>query len=137
MRARVPSGIQGLDELIGGGFEKGKTYLVTGETGTGKTIFSLQFLLHGISLGEPGIYATMDQRPEHIIEDAGSLGWDVEKCIETEEFIFLDATPQYKGKPTFNLHSFFSELKTYAQLFLGLSQLLARVGGFEHPTSVS
>jgi len=120
LRARVPTGIHGLDGLIGGGFEKGKAYLVTGETGTGKTIFSLQFLLHGISLGEPGIYATMDQKPDHIIEDAASLGWDIERYINSEEFIFLDATPQVKSKSdSFSYMSFFSELKSYTRVLGG------------------
>ena len=120
MRPRVPTGIRGLDELIGGGFEKGKAYLVTGETGTGKTIFSLQFLLHGISQGEPGIYATMDQNPQHIIEDGASLGWDIEKYIDSEEFIFLDATPQLKSEDSsFNYGSFFSELNTYTRILGG------------------
>lgn len=120
LRPRVPTGIHGLDELIGGGFEKGKAYLVTGETGTGKTIFSLQFLINGISQGEPGIYATMDQNPEHIIEDAASLGWDIEKYIDSEEFIFLDATPQLKSEDSsFNYSSFFSELNTYTRILGG------------------
>lgn len=120
MRFRVPTGIHGLDDLIDGGFEKGKTYLITGETGTGKTIFSLQYLLHGISLGEPGVYATMDQNPEHIIEDAESLGWYLDEPIETEEFIFLDATPQMKVEDsTFNYNSFFSELNSYIKVLGG------------------
>ena len=120
LRPRVPTGIPGLDGLIGGGFEKGKAYLVTGETGTGKTIFSLQFLLHGISQGEPGIYITMDQKSEHIIEDAASLGWDIEKLIDSEEFIFLDATPQMKSKnDSFSYSAFFSELKSYTRVLGG------------------
>jgi len=120
VRFRVPTGIHGLDELIGGGFEKGKAYLVTGETGTGKTIFSLQYLLHGISLGEPGVYATMDQNPRHIVEDAASLGWDLEELVDTEELIFLDATPQMKVEDgTFNYNSFFSELNSYIKVLGG------------------
>jgi circadian clock protein KaiC len=120
MRPRVSTGITGLDDLIGGGFERGKAYLVTGETGTGKTIFSLQFLLHGISEGEPGIYATMDQKPDHIVEDGASLGWNIEEHLDSEEFIFLDATPYKKGENTaFSLNSFSSELKTYTSVLGG------------------
>lgn len=120
MRSRVPTGIHGLDELIDGGFEQGKAYLVTGETGTGKTIFSLQYLLHGISLGEPAVYATMDQNPEHIIEDAESLGWNLNKHIDSEKFIFLDATPKIKVEDgTFDSNSFFSELKSYLSVLGG------------------
>ena len=120
LRPRVSTGVKGLDELIGGGFEKGKAYLVTGETGTGKTVFSLQFLLDGISKGEPGIYATMDQTPDHIIEDAASFGWDVEEHVQEKEFIFLDATRPGKGEDSsFIRQSFFSELKTYTHEYEG------------------
>ena len=49
---RVSSGIEGLDPLIGGGFIKGRSYLISGEPGTGKTLFSLQYILNGIKKGE-------------------------------------------------------------------------------------
>jgi circadian clock protein KaiC len=51
---RVPTGILGLDSLIEGGFPKGRSILVTGEPGTGKTIFSLQFLVEGLARGGKG-----------------------------------------------------------------------------------
>ncbi|MEM2286398.1 MAG: ATPase domain-containing protein, partial [Thermoproteota archaeon] len=47
---RTPTGITGLDRIIDGGLIRGKTYLVAGETGTGKTIFSLRFILKGIEI---------------------------------------------------------------------------------------
>ncbi len=49
---RVTTGIKGLDPLIEGGFPKGRSILVTGEPGTGKTIFALQFLAEGLARGE-------------------------------------------------------------------------------------
>jgi circadian clock protein KaiC len=120
VRPRVTSGIHGLDELIGGGFEKGKTYLISGETGTCKTIFSLQFLIHGILQGEPGIYVTIDQNSEHIIEDAQSLEWDLARYIDVEDFIFLDAAPQFKSEQNdFSFQEFFSELKSYVDTLEG------------------
>ncbi|UCH56625.1 MAG: recombinase RecA [Candidatus Bathyarchaeota archaeon] len=120
LRPRVTSGIHGLDELIGGGFEKGKTYLVSGETGTCKTIFSLQLLLYGILQGEPGIYVTVDQNSDHIVEDAASLDWDLKNYIDMEDFIFLDATPQFKNEQDeFSFTEFFSELKSYVDILEG------------------
>jgi len=82
---RIQTGITGtpsLDELIEGGFEEGKTYLIAGETGTGKTIFSLQYLLHGIKLGEPGVYVTVDERPERLINDVLKFGWNLKTPIQ-------------------------------------------------------
>ena len=88
---RVPSGIPGLDPLIEGGFPKGRSILVTGEPGTGKTIFSLQFLAEGLSRGEKGIYVAADEPPFDIIEQAASMGWDFEKHIEKKELAILNA----------------------------------------------
>jgi circadian clock protein KaiC len=57
---RVPTGMNMLDGIIGGGFRQGKNYLLSGEAGTGKTIFGLQFLVKGFELGESGVYVTVD-----------------------------------------------------------------------------
>jgi KaiC/GvpD/RAD55 family RecA-like ATPase len=51
---RVKSGIEGLDEVIEGGFPSGSLILLAGEPGTGKTVFSIQFLVKGAELNEPG-----------------------------------------------------------------------------------
>jgi circadian clock protein KaiC len=65
---RVPTGILGLDAQIEGGFPKGRSILVTGEPGTGKTIFALQFLMQGLARGEKGIYVAADEGPMDILE---------------------------------------------------------------------
>jgi len=71
---RVSSGIPGLDRLIEGGLPKGRSILVTGEPGTGKTIFSLQFLVEGLVRGEKGIYVAADEGTLDVLEQAASLG---------------------------------------------------------------
>lgn len=76
---RITSGIAGLDALIGGGFVPGDIYLITGGTGTGKTIFCSQFIWEGLQKGEPCIYFTLEELPEDIIEDVRAFGWDFEK----------------------------------------------------------
>src|SRR5437870_13885272 len=88
---RVSSGIPGLDRLIEGGLPKGRSILVTGEPGTGKTIFSLQFLAEGLARGESGIYVAADEPPLDIIEQAASMGSDFEKHIENKELAILNA----------------------------------------------
>ena len=70
MPDRVSTGIAGLDPLIGGGFLYGKVYLVSGESGTGKTIFGLQYLYDGLIRAENGIYVSGDEKPNHLIIDA-------------------------------------------------------------------
>jgi circadian clock protein KaiC len=88
---RVPTGIAGLDRLIEGGFPKGRSILITGEPGTGKTIFSLQFLVEGLRCGEKGIYVAADEGPADILEQAGSLGWDLEPYVERKDLSILNA----------------------------------------------
>ncbi len=63
---RVPTGIKGLDELLGGGFPEGRCILVVGSPGSGKTTFAIQYLQHGAMLGETGLYISLDEHPEHV-----------------------------------------------------------------------
>ncbi len=79
---RVPSGIPGLDKLIQGGFIPGDVYLITGGTGTGKTLFCCQFLLEGLKNNEPGIYFSLEELPEEVVHDAEAFGWDMKKYID-------------------------------------------------------
>ncbi len=67
---RISTGIAGLDRLLRGGYIKGRTYLLTGDTGTGKTIACLQFLLSALLTGEKAVYVTVDERPVEIFESA-------------------------------------------------------------------
>ena len=85
--ARITSGIPGLDNIIGGGFIPGDTYLLTGGTGTGKTIFCCQFLHEGLQKGEPGIYFTLEEPPEDIVGDAKEFGWDFEKYVKEKKLV--------------------------------------------------
>ena len=94
---RVKSGIPGLDELIEGGFPAGRTYLVCGEAGAGKTTFALQFIYYGAQHGEPGVFLTIDEKPEHVVEDAESLGWDFRKLIEDGKVLMAEITPYFSG----------------------------------------
>jgi len=89
---KVKTGIEGLDTLLFGGIPKGRTCLIAGEPGTGKTLFSLQFLLEGINNGEKALYITIDEKPEHLILDAKSLGWDLTPHLESGQLQILDVT---------------------------------------------
>jgi len=92
---QVSTGIEGLDRVLGGGFIRGRTYLVAGETGTGKTIFSLQFLLAGARNDEPGVYISIDEPAEQVINGVKNLGWDFEPFIKRRLLEFLDMKEQF------------------------------------------
>ncbi|MEM2484057.1 MAG: RAD55 family ATPase, partial [Candidatus Caldarchaeum sp.] len=80
---RLSTGNPMLDRMLGGGFIKGRTYLVTGETGVGKTILALQFLLNGLTRNETCVYVTIDERIEGVLRGAESLGWNFWAFMES------------------------------------------------------
>lgn len=87
MLERVSTGIPKLDDIIGGGFIKGRTYLIAGGTGTGKTIMSLQYLLHGLKRNETCVYISFDDRISNVLIGALNIGWDFNQYIRSGNFI--------------------------------------------------
>lgn len=71
------TGIKGLDDIIGGGLPRNRTYLVQGQPGSGKTTLSLQFLLAGMRGGETSLYVTLSESREEIEGVAASHGWSL------------------------------------------------------------
>jgi len=80
---RLPTGIFGLDDLIGGGFVKNTVNTILGSAGTGKTIFSIQFLLEGLERGEKSVYVSFDLDREDFEKVANYMGWNISKYIES------------------------------------------------------
>ncbi|HKV89775.1 MAG TPA: ATPase domain-containing protein [Thermoplasmata archaeon] len=78
---RVPTGIGGLDEMLGGGLPAGHVVLVTGLPGTGKTCFGLQFLLAGAARGEKGIYLSLEEDGPALLASAREFGWPVDAAV--------------------------------------------------------
>ncbi|MFH1663266.1 MAG: ATPase domain-containing protein [archaeon] len=98
---RVKTGITGLDELLEGGFPEKRAVLVSGACGTGKTIFSMQYIYNGaVKYNEPGIYVTLDERPELIREDVTRFGWDLRKLEEKKLLSIIDGSVARIGMPS-------------------------------------
>src|SRR2546428_1249019 len=89
---RVPTGIKGLDELLGGGFPDGRCILIVGSPGSGKTTFALQYLYHGAMLGETGLYVTLDEHPDHVKRNLQSYDWDIDGMEKKGKLLFIDAS---------------------------------------------
>ncbi len=79
-----------MDKLTQGGFVKGSSVLVSGETGTGKTIFCLQYLWEGLKNDESGVYITLEETVEEIKKDALVFGWDFEKYEKEGKFKIIE-----------------------------------------------
>jgi circadian clock protein KaiC len=90
---KAPTGIMGFDEITGGGLPRSRTTLLAGGPGSGKTIFALQFLVHGVrELKEPGIFVAFEETSKRIIGNAEGFGWELAQLRRTKLF-FLDAQP--------------------------------------------
>ena len=86
--SRTPTGVKGLDELIEGGVPKGALVALTGDPGAGKTIFCLQYLYSGAAVhNEVGIYLSLEEKPEELIQTAAVFGWDFNPLIKSGKII--------------------------------------------------
>ena len=88
VRDRLSSGSTELDKMLGGGVLKESTVLVSGAPGVGKTTLGLQFLMEGISKGQPGLLVSFEEFPASLIRDASQLGWDL-RAMEKQGFLRL------------------------------------------------
>jgi len=97
--SKVSSGIPGFDEISKGGIPKGRTTLVSGTSGSGKTVFAAQFLCKGISEhGQNGIFVTFEESPFDIIKNMSSFGWDINGLMKEGKWAFVDASPDEADK---------------------------------------
>jgi len=89
---RVSTGIEGLDEMLGGGLLPNRVILVRGGPGAGKTIFSLQFVLEGIKKGERGVYITLEEPLNLIKANMAMFGWDLEEFEDKDKLRIIDGS---------------------------------------------
>ena len=102
---KVATGIIGLDDVLHGGFPAGRTTLVSGGPGTGKSIVGIEFLYHGTVNGEPGIFVTFEERAEAVRRNALTLGWDLAPLEKEDKFFLFGAhvDPQAAISGDFNV----------------------------------
>lgn len=79
---KSPTGIAGFDDLTLGGLPTGRTALVCGSAGCGKTLFAATFLVHGArDFGEPGVFVSFEERPSDIVDNVASLGFKLDQLV--------------------------------------------------------
>src|SRR6266852_4807731 len=126
---RTPTGIPGLDEILSGGFPRGRVILIVGGPGTGKTILSSQFLANGIKMyGENGAFVSLDETKAHYYREMAQLGWKFEELEKAKRFAFINASPlrhmpgEVKigrttiGRKDFSILSLIEGIKTHCEL---------------------
>jgi circadian clock protein KaiC len=91
---KLPTGITTFDVIAKGGLPKGRTTLVSGTAGSGKTVFAVQFLAQGIlDYGEPGVFVTFEESADDIRSNMISFGWPLEQWEREGKLAFVDASP--------------------------------------------
>lgn len=92
---KLATGIAGFDLISKGGLPKGRTTLVTGTTGSAKTLFAAQFLAEGVQkTGEHGVFVTFGESPDDLRKNLASLNWPIEEWEREGKWAFVEATPQ-------------------------------------------
>lgn len=87
---RTSIGLPNLDKLLEGGLPKGTINLVSGACGTGKTIMALHFIYYGAKyLDEPGVYITLEEDPEELINNMRLFGWDIDELITKKKISII------------------------------------------------
>ncbi len=90
---KAPTGITGFDDITGGGLPRGRTTLLVGGPGSGKTVLALQFLAHGArACKEPGIFVAFEETSKRIVANAESFGWKLPE-LRRKKLFFMDAQP--------------------------------------------
>jgi circadian clock protein KaiC len=112
--AKSPTGIQGLDELTGGGLPKGRVSLVCGKAGSGKSLLSMEFLVRGaVQYGEPGVCMTFEETEEKLTANVSSLGFDLRGLIKRKklliDYVFIERS-QITEAGEYNLDGLFVRL---------------------------
>ena len=90
---RVKTGIPGFDKITDGGLPKDNLVVISGDPGSGKTIFCIEFLYKGATeFDEPGVFVSLEEGKEAIIQTASIFGWDLQKLIDKKklEIIAVD-----------------------------------------------
>jgi KaiC/GvpD/RAD55 family RecA-like ATPase len=95
LETRVRTGIQGLDDLVEGGFIRSSSILLRGRAGTGKTIFALQFLRYGALNDEPGVLLSLEEKKSDLFSEGAKFGWDLESLEAQGKIIVIERQPSY------------------------------------------
>jgi circadian clock protein KaiC len=117
VQGKSPTGIIGFDEMTDGGLPRGRTTLLVGGPGSGKTIFAMQFLVNGArACNEPGIFVAFEETPERIVGNFETFGWKLAE-LRKKKLFFLDAhpTPDLIQSGTFDLSGMLAALGAKAK----------------------
>ena len=92
---KIPTGIEGFEHITMGGLTEGRTSLITGSSGSGKTLFTMEFIYRGVNqFKKPSIFVTFEEKTTEIIRNVKRLNWNFEKFINQKKLKFIDVSPE-------------------------------------------
>ena len=104
---KVPTGITGFDPIALGGLPAGRSTLVAGSTGSGKTVFAVEYLARGIArFQQPGVFVTFEERPAAIRRNAESLGFPIAQWENAHTWAFVDVAERAEEAVTVGVYNF-------------------------------
>ena len=111
---KAPTGINGFDDVTYGGLPRGRPTLVAGGAGSGKTMFAMEFIVHGATMfNEPGVYVTFEENITDLKKNFASLGFDLQKLIDEKKIavdhVFVERS-QIEETGEYNLEALFIRL---------------------------
>jgi len=110
---KCPTGIRGLDEVTNGGLPQGRPTLVCGSAGCGKTLFGVEFLVHGaVDYAEAGVLMTFEETAAEITQNVTSLGWDLDQLVADGKLIIdhVYVNPSLEETGDYDLEGLFIRL---------------------------
>jgi circadian clock protein KaiC len=116
--AKAPTGIVGFDEITDGGLPQGRATLLVGGPGSGKTIFAMQFLVHGAQkCKEPGIFVAFEESPKRLMANVEGFDWKIGELQKKQLLSFVDAQPSTDliQSGTFDLNGMLAALGAQAK----------------------
>ena len=124
---KTPSGINGLDEITQGGLPKGRPTLICGEAGSGKTLFSIEFIVRGaLNYNEPGVFVAFEEKAEELATNVASLGFDLKKLVDSKklrvDYIHIERS-EIEETGEYNLEGLFIRLD-YAIKSIGAKRIV-------------
>ncbi len=138
---KTPTGIPGLDEITGGGLPKGRTTIVCGGPGCGKTMLGIEFLVRGaLEFDEPGVLLAFEETPEDIARNVASLGFDIQDLADKKklylDYVYVEPS-EIQETGEYDLEGLFIRLQSAVQAIgakrVMLDTVEALFGGFSNP----
>lgn len=120
---RVSTGIKGLDKMTDGGFIRGSSVLISGSSGTGKTILGTQFIMDGLSRKEPGVIVSFEEDIEQVRGNSKTLGWNLQEFENKNLLKIISAFESDAYELAIQIDESIGKIKAQRLLFDGTGRL--------------